>query len=67
MKIYQIEIPDELNKLMEECARKMDMSIEAFITRILSRYAVDPHIMEQDDVKQGYEEMGEINLKISNL
>ena len=66
MKVYQIEINDELNSIIEEVARKLDMSIESFIGEILNRYALDPHIMEQDEVKTGYEEMGDLNLKISN-
>ena len=66
MKVYQIEISDSLNTIIEEVARKLDMSIESFIGEILNRYAIDPHIMEQDEVKTGYEEMGELNLKISN-
>ena len=66
MKVYQIEIGDSLNVILEEVARKLDISIESFIGEILNRYAIDPHIMEQDDVKVGYEEMGELNLKISN-
>ena len=66
MKVYQIEIDDSLNAIIEEVARKLDMSIESFIGEILNRYAIDPHIMEQDEVKTGYEEMGELNLKISN-
>ena len=66
MKVYQIEISDTLNSIIEEVARKLDISIESFIGEILNRYAIDPHIMEQDEVKTGYEEMGELNLKISN-
>lgn len=44
----------------------MDVNIESFITEILNRYALDPHIMEKEDVKDGYEKMGDINLEISN-
>ncbi len=66
MSIYQIEIPEELNRILEEGARTMDVSIETFITQILQRYAIDPHIMEQEEVKSGYTEMGDINLAISN-
>ncbi len=66
MKVYQIEISDQLNKILEEAARAMDMSIENFIGKILHRYAIDPHILEQDDVKNAYEEMGDLNLEISN-
>ncbi|MDE7394842.1 MAG: hypothetical protein K2M95_01815 [Clostridiales bacterium] len=66
MKVYQIEISDSLNDVLEEVARKADMSIESFIGEILNRYAIDPHIMEQDEVNTGYEHMGELHLKISN-
>ena len=66
MKVYQIEIDDELNAILEEAARKMDVNIETFISQIVNRFAIDPHIMEQDDVKDGYTQMGDINLDISN-
>ena len=66
MKVYQIEINDELNEILEEASRKMDVNIESFITQILDRFAIDPHIMEQDEVQDGYREVGDINLEISN-
>ena len=44
----------------------MDTNIETFITRVLDRFAIDPHIMEQEEVKDGYTDMGDINLDISN-
>ena len=65
MKVYQIEVNDQLNEILEEAARKMDTNIETFITRVLDRFAIDPHIMEQE-VKDGYTDMGDINLDISN-
>lgn len=66
MKVYQIEIDDALNAILEEAARKMDTNIESFIVEILNRYAIDPHIMEQEGLQDGYEAMGDINLEISN-
>lgn len=66
MKVYQIEIDDDLNAVLEEGARNMDTNIETFISQILNRFAIDPHIMEQDEVKDGYQEVGDINLDISN-
>ena len=52
MKVYQIEVDDTLNHILEEAARIMDVNIESFITEILNRYALDPHIMEKEDVKR---------------
>ena len=66
MNVYQIEVDDELNAILEEAVQKMDVNIESFISQILNRFAIDPHIMEQDEVKDGYVEMGDINLNISN-
>ena len=66
MNVYQIEVDDELNAILEEAAQKMDVNIESFISQILNRFAIDPPIMEQDEVKDGYVEMGDINLNISN-
>ncbi len=66
MKVYQVEVDEQLNKILEEASAKMDVNIESFISQILNRFAIDPHIMEQEEVKEGYEAMGEINLEISN-
>ena len=66
MHVYQIEINDDLNKILEEAAQKMDANIETFITQILQRFTLDPHTMEQEEVKEGYRQMGDINLEISN-
>ena len=63
MKVYQIEVNDQLNEILEEAARKMDTNIETFITRVLDRFAIDP---QQEEVKDGYTDMGDINLEISN-
>ena len=65
MKKYLVEINDDLNYILEEGARKMDASVESFIAEILNRFALDPHIMEQEEVKDGYEQMGDINIKLS--
>ena len=51
MNVYQIEVDDELNAILEEAAQKMDVNIESFISQILNRFAIDPHSREQDDVK----------------
>ena len=66
MKEYKIEVSDELNKILEEASQMYDVNIESFITSILERFAIDPHIMEQDEVKDGYRETGGINREISN-
>ena len=66
MKEYRVEVDDELNEILEEAARRMDTSIENFIEQILHRFALDPHIMEEEELKDGYRDMGDINLEISN-
>lgn len=66
MNKYEISVNDELNTILKEAAAKMNVSVESFISDILNRYAIDPHIMEQDEVKEGYRDMGDINLEISN-
>ena len=66
MKEYRVEVDDELNEILEEAARRMDTSIENFIEQILNRFALDPHIMEEEELKDGYRDMGDINLEISN-
>ena len=43
------------------------MAEDKFIAEILSRFVLDPHIMESKDVAQGYAECGEMNLAIANL
>lgn len=66
MKVYKINIEDSLAEILEKGAAMTDNNVESFIAQILNRFAIDPHIMEQEDVKEGYREVGDINLEISN-
>ncbi|MDR2201233.1 MAG: hypothetical protein LBP26_00485 [Clostridiales bacterium] len=64
---YQIEVNDELNALLEQNARRADVSIERFIQEILNRYVFSPHILESEEVKSAYAECGSVNLEWANL
>ena len=67
MKKYKIEVDNELNKLLEENAKKAGTSIEHFIGTILSRFVIAPHTMDSEEVKAAYRECGGINLDWANL
>ncbi len=67
MKIYRIEVSDEMNAMLEDGARERDMSVERFIARILDRYVISPHILDNEETKSAYAECGAINLEWANL
>lgn len=63
---YIVEISEYINSLLQEGAKMRDIDIESFIADILNKYVVDEHIMDKEEVKRAYEEMGDINIKLSN-
>ncbi|MCL2798421.1 MAG: hypothetical protein FWD58_10300 [Firmicutes bacterium] len=67
MKIYKIEVTDELSELIFRAAFAAGKSEEKFIADILSRFVFEPHIMESKDVAEGYAACGALNLEIANL
>ena len=67
MKIYRIEVSDEMNGELEEGAKKRDVPVERFITQILDRYVISPHILDNEEAKNAYAECGAINLEWANL
>ncbi len=56
-----------MNAMLEESARERDMSVERFIARILDRYVISPHILDNEEAKNAYAECGAINLEWANL
>lgn len=65
---YQIEVNDELDKILHDNAAKRNMSVPELISEMLKRYAIDSHIMEQNDLwKTGIDEYASINLDWANL
>ena len=67
MKIYRVEVSDEMNAELEEGARMRDMSVERFIARILDRYVISEHILDNEECKNAYAECGAVNLDWANL
>ena len=67
MKLIKVEVSDILFEQIKSNANKAGLSEERFIAEILSRYVIDPHIMESKEVRDGYVACGPINLEISNL
>lgn len=67
MKIYRVEVTDEMNAMLEEGAQDRDVSIERFIAQILDRYVISPHILDNEECKKAYAECGAMNTEIANL
>lgn len=56
-----------MERILSNGARERNMSIEKLIELLLHRFAVDPHSIRVEDMKNGYEECGELNLQWANL
>ncbi len=56
-----------MNAMLEDGAKKRDLSIERFIAQILDRYVISPHILDNEEAKNAYAECGAINLEWANL
>lgn len=65
---YLIEVDEKLNDTLTHNAELKNMTVPALIAEMLSRYAIDGHIMEQDDLWQkGIESCAEMELDWANL
>ncbi len=64
---YVIEVDAELEKILASSARERNMSVEQLIRLLLHRFAIDPHSIKTEDMKEGYEACGELNLQWANL
>ena len=67
MKIFKVEVTDELNELLGRASQAAGYGVEKFIAEILSRYVIDAHSIKGKDVAAGYAECGPMNLEIANL
>ena len=56
-----------MNADLEEGAKLRDMSVERFIARILDRYVISEHILDNEESKNAYVECGDVNLDWANL
>jgi len=66
MTTIKIQLENSILESIKKNARSLNVSDEEFIKRILARYVLDPHIMESKEVKDGYVEVGPVNLNIAN-
>jgi hypothetical protein len=64
---YVIEVDTELESILASGARERNMSVEQLIRLLLHRFAIDPHSIKAEDMKDGYEACGELNLQWANL
>ena len=67
MKLIKIEVSNELYKKISDNAQSKGLSDEKFISNILARFVLEPHIMEKEEVATGYTDCGAINIEIANL
>lgn len=64
---YRIEVNEEMNEIIKKNAEKLGLSPEKVIEQIVNRFLVPLHNINRDEMAQGYELMGEINLELANL
>lgn len=67
MRIYSIEVDEQMENMINNNAKRQSVSAEQFIVQILNKYVIDAHIMDSKQVEDGYKECGEINLELANL
>lgn len=66
MKII-IEVDTNMDSVIEKNAKEKNLTVPKYIEQVLNRYIVPVHIMEQEDVKEGYKFCSSINLDWANL
>lgn len=65
---YIIEVNEGLNEILTQNAKRNNISVQALINELLSRYVIDAHIMEQSELwSRGIQECAEINLDWARL
>jgi len=62
---YLINVDKEMNDLLQDNSTKQNMGIEQYISQILKQFVVSSHILNEESMAKGYEEMGEINLELA--
>ena len=65
MVIIHLEV-GELEELLTRLANERGISVDKLVSDIVNKYFPIPHIMNKNDMAEGYKEMGEINLSIAN-
>ena len=65
MVIIHLEV-GELERLLNDTAKGRGISIDMLVSEIVNKYFPSPHNIDQDAMAEGYKEMGEINLSITN-
>lgn len=67
MSKYTIEVNAELDKILSSAAHERGMSTKELIVVLLNRFAVDPHSIKAEDMRDGYIECGAMNLEWAEL
>ncbi len=64
---YKIEVSEELSELIRSNAERLNISPEKVIEQIINRFLVPLHNINREEMAQGYEQWGDINLELANL
>lgn len=62
---YIIDLDGELENMLIDGAKSRDISAQQFINDIIKRYLPLMHIINQEEMAEGYREMGKINLDLA--
>lgn len=67
MRKYTIEVDERVEKILSDMAQARGMRVEKIIGLLLERFAIDGHTMKVEELKEGYEACGPLNLEWANL
>jgi hypothetical protein len=65
MKDFKPEVTGTVYESGQRGSAAAKLSEEKFIAEILSRYEVDPHILEGKDIEEAYADCGPVNLELA--
>ena len=67
MKKITVEISEEIYEMLSEYAISRKQPVGKIVEALIEKFAPVSHTMIEEEVKNGYEEVGEINLDWANL
>ena len=67
MKKITVSVSKESYERLEKLAINRNQSVEKIIEELVERFAPVSHTIVEEELKSGYEEVGQINLDWANL
>lgn len=67
MSKYLIELDSDTETALKLQAESKGLTLSEYAAHILNKFAVSPHTMNEKDLAEGYESMGELNKEWAEL